>query len=105
MCSVQHYQVLPTMSFEQQNYNLQNNTISIKLNENSIDKCKRFLSNLVGIRTDGVYSGSKSLALLFVVRPRLFGTETTYSIIRLQIGLDNIGDLITDLNNVLITTK
>ncbi|PIM95957.1 cystathionine beta-lyase [Candidatus Hodgkinia cicadicola] len=88
----------------QQNYNLQNNTISIKLNENSIDKCKRFLSNLVIIKTDGVYDGNKTSASLFVIRHRLFGTESTYPIIRLQIGSDDVDGLITDLNNALITT-
>ncbi|PIM95211.1 cystathionine beta-lyase [Candidatus Hodgkinia cicadicola] len=89
----------PDHKLWQQNYNLQNNTISIKLNENSIDKCKKFLSNLAIIRTDGVHGGNKSSASLFVIRHRLFETETTYPIIRLQIGSDDVDDLITDLNN------
>ncbi|PIM95870.1 PLP-dependent transferase [Candidatus Hodgkinia cicadicola] len=88
----------------QQNYNLQNNIISIKLNKNSINKCKKFLSNLAVIKTDGVYNDNKTSASLFVIRHRLFGTESTYPIIRLRIGLDDIDNLITDLNNALITT-
>ncbi len=92
--------------FWQQNYNLQNNTISIKLNKDSIDKCKRFLSNLVIIRTDWcLWWPKKGSTSLFVIRHRLFRTKATYPIIRLQIGLDNVDDLITDLNNALITTE
>ncbi|PIM94953.1 cystathionine beta-lyase [Candidatus Hodgkinia cicadicola] len=88
----------------QQKYNLLNNTISIKLNENSIDKCKTFLSNLTFIKTDGVHGDNKTSASLFVIRHRLFGTESTYPIIRLQIGSDNVDGLITDLTNALTTT-
>ncbi len=40
----------------------------------------------------------KSSVSLFVIRHRLFGIKATYPIIRLQIGLDNVDDLITDLN-------
>ncbi len=56
------------------------------------------------IRIDGVYDDNKSSTSLFIIRYRLFRTKTTYPIIRLQIGLDDVDDLITDLNNTLITT-
>ncbi len=56
------------------------------------------------IKTDGVYNDNKTSTSLFVIRHRLFGTESTYPIIRLQIGLDDVDDLITDLNNTLIVT-
>ena len=56
------------------------------------------------IKIDGVYDDNKSSISLVIIRYRLFRTKITYPIIRLQIGVDNVDDLITDLNNTLITT-
>ncbi|PIM95754.1 cystathionine beta-lyase [Candidatus Hodgkinia cicadicola] len=88
----------PDHQLWKRDYKLSNGLISFILKKNSLENCKKFLNNLKIFGLGWSWGGYKSLAAIADIKHRHFKTNNG-PIIRLQIGFEDINDLINDLES------
>ena len=84
---------------EKKDYKLSNGIISFTPKTNKIEDYKRLLDGLKIFGLGWSWEGYKSLAAIADTKHRYFKERTNNPIIRLQIGFEDINDLINDLNS------
>ncbi len=89
----------PYYKLWQRDYNLCNGTLSFVLNGCSIENCKRFLNNLKIFGLGWSWGGYKSLVSIVDLSHRSFVPSFNGPVIRLQLGFENVNDLIQDLKS------
>ncbi|MFP3037794.1 MAG: PLP-dependent transferase [Candidatus Hodgkinia cicadicola] len=88
----------PDYELWKRDYGLSNGVLSFVFENNSYETCKRFLNNLKIFGLGWSWGGYKSLASIVDINHRLFAPKFKGKIIRLQIGFENVNDLIWDLD-------
>ncbi|PIM95828.1 PLP-dependent transferase [Candidatus Hodgkinia cicadicola] len=89
----------PDHKLWKRDYKLSNGIISFTLKSNKIEDYKRLLDGLKIFGLGWSWGGYKSLAAIADTKHRHFKGITNTPIIRLQIGFEDINDLINDLDN------
>ncbi len=89
----------PDHKLWKRDYKLSNGIISFTLKSNNVGNYKRLLDDLKIFGLGWSWRGYKSLAAISDTRHRHFKRTTNNLIIRLQIGFEDINDLINDLDN------